>query len=445
MTPAPAPTIITPRFRVLLAPTLELARGIPDVIHATVEAEYGANVMCAPITLAHHVPSQRHNPAPCVWPDLAVVLPAEGVFTVLVSHFDLDTLGGVLRLDPAHFGLTPLVKGDKASAFWRVAGRVDLIGPHRLDEALAPERQYGPSLEDAIRGFWVWSRQQPRFAPDAVSDITEFCLTAARTVQDLLYRTTQEADDLIRAGRQAKEDLAKLDRDSFQDSTRGVLLRRVPDRTFTAHLHTHEGVPGRGTVNYSDETGAITIALERETPGVSCSAIVQRLWGPAAGGHRSIAGSPRGQRMTWEDALTAAIVLADALDDPQPEEPVVETWWYTPDPVRLEPATLHNFCAPSLIGAIEAWALREGVRHVTVTASTTGIVHLTGANADSVVQAGDRTVRTAQNGVHATWDVVSLPAPPWAPGPSKLVLRDRAAEDVAWFANVCRQTLGGVE
>lgn len=93
------------------------------------------------------------------------------------------------------------------------------------------------------------------------------------------------------------------------------------------------------------------------------------------------------------------------------------------------------------LGLRHAW----GIRHVTVSPTLAGTnLRLIGCNAESVVRVGDRTVRAAQAGQIVFWDVVPLPSPPWAPGPQKLVRRARAQEDVAWFANVCQQTLLGL-
>ena len=80
---------------------------------ATVEAEYGDT--CVPgsvVTLAHHGP-RRSKPSPCIGDNMPNGYLCEGgrycahgsdsahwvdVEVVGVSHFDLDTLGGVLRV-----------------------------------------------------------------------------------------------------------------------------------------------------------------------------------------------------------------------------------------------------------------------------------------------------------------------------------------------------------
>jgi hypothetical protein len=72
---------------------------------------------------------------------------------------------------------------------------------------------------------------------------------------------------------------------------------------FVNHLYTApNGFVGGTVVAWNKATGSITISRSEPSPGIlSCREIVQDLWGPEAGGHAGIAGSPRGRRMTDED------------------------------------------------------------------------------------------------------------------------------------------------
>lgn len=80
-------------MQVMLAPSRELAENVQDVA-ATVEAEYGDYcVEGNEVTLAHHG-SRSSNPAPCNTPNV----PTLSGGTILVSHLDLDAIGGVLDL-----------------------------------------------------------------------------------------------------------------------------------------------------------------------------------------------------------------------------------------------------------------------------------------------------------------------------------------------------------
>ena len=107
--------------KILLAPTKELAASIPQP-EATVEAEYGGScIEGKEITLAHHVEKYKDNPAPCNT-DLEKTL--DGA-TILVSHIDLDTLGGIFA-----------ISGEKMDdpEFWQAAEFIDLNGPHHIHE-----------------------------------------------------------------------------------------------------------------------------------------------------------------------------------------------------------------------------------------------------------------------------------------------------------------------
>ena len=78
--------------KIQIAVSYELAASLtPD---ATVEAEYGEHVIEGKIyTLAHHSRRYRHMPAPCLFEN-------QSSFNgdILISHVDLDTIGGCLAL-----------------------------------------------------------------------------------------------------------------------------------------------------------------------------------------------------------------------------------------------------------------------------------------------------------------------------------------------------------
>ena len=66
---------------------------------------------------------------------------------------------------------------------------------------------------------------------------------------------------------------------------------------------------------FNQRTGAITVSLADPIEGVSCREIVQDLWGPDAGGHDGIAGSPRGVRMGFGDVSAALEFFQSRLED----------------------------------------------------------------------------------------------------------------------------------
>ena len=126
-------------MKIILASKYEDA--VDTEYDATVEAEYGERVIEGTVyTLAHHSGKYRGCPAPCEFPNQQGF---DGV--TLVSHIDLDTVGGCLAL----YGRKP-----EDYAFWKGAGYIDIKGPphiHELDEAVQAKLRafsaYSSSLE----------------------------------------------------------------------------------------------------------------------------------------------------------------------------------------------------------------------------------------------------------------------------------------------------------
>lgn len=285
---------------VLLAPSAALAATINP--HVTVEAEYGSVVIEGSVyTAAHHQPSGpyagRHTveggrPSPCNDPAIPVV--QDGV--ILVSHVDLDTFGGCLRA----LGHADLF-AEGYQSFWSLAEFVDTHGAHRLDEAEA-------AREDVRRlcAYWAWAQGVRRLPRDTVSDITDIVADTAAS----LRRIFEGDEELMRAGEVFQAEGAALNRASFVGVRRAV-IERSSDR-FVNHLYTApDGEVLPAVVAFNTKTGSVTLSLADPMAGVSCREIAQALWGPEAGGHDGIAGSPRERAMAAED-VQAAIDLLNA-------------------------------------------------------------------------------------------------------------------------------------
>ena len=288
----------------LYAASLADAQTVPAPT-LTVEAEYGTVVVEGSLyTAAHHQPSGPFercvHPAPCNDTDIPVV-PDEA--TVLVSHFDLDTAAGCLRALPGFEGLF----APEHDAFWRLAEDVDLNGAHKV-------RHLGGSEQDVLRlhAYWAWARADvPRFPREGVHDVTVHVLAAGRVLTSIL---AGEASALTR-GREFMADEDGLNTRSFVRLQDGVIMRSVSDpRDFVNHLYTTpEGVLARAVITLNTGAGSVTVSLADPVPGVSCRDMVQGLWGPEAGGHPGIAGSPRGQAMTEADAEAALQALLSLI------------------------------------------------------------------------------------------------------------------------------------
>lgn len=258
---------------------------------ATVEAEYGDFVVeGSRHTLAHHGPRTGQK-APCAYGN---ALRDVEITAVGLSHIDLDTIGGCLALEG-------MKKSEDHEGFWRLAEFVDLNGPHKLSFS-------GASEEDIARlyAYWAFSAAN-RVYPErdgTVSDVTE-------KVQDhftAVLRILRDDKDYLAEGATFRAAEAKLNTDSFVSEHAGIVVR--VSAGFVNHLYTTPGgYLGKAVVAFNTVTGALTVSLADPIFEVSCVTIMQQLFGPSAGGHQGIAGSPRGQRMSVFDMAELVDVL----------------------------------------------------------------------------------------------------------------------------------------
>jgi len=284
-------------------PTAELARSFDAEV--TVEAEYGSYVMEGTLyTAAHHqkdgpyvgrhVPGHETTgrPSPCndtgipvltdKWPNARDV--------VAVSHLDLDTVGGCLRT----MGYFAPLFGAAHAEFWALAEYVDVNGPHRMD----------PNHPEAhnLLAFWAWMEAcRPRMSRDEVEEVTDFVMEAG---QALLRILVQRHAGLIAAGQRFAARGRVLGSVSFVRHCRVgeylVVAREAAQ--FVNHCYRlDDGQVADVVVAFNTAQHSVTVSFESPIEGLSCRWLVQDLWGPEAGGHDGIAGSPRGQVMTAAD------------------------------------------------------------------------------------------------------------------------------------------------
>jgi hypothetical protein len=260
---------------VLHVPTADLARN--TVADVTIEAEYGSFVWeGALFTAAHHQkegpfagnhvieggqPSPANNPN---IPKLGQIVDDE---IIGVSHFDLDTLGGVLRA----MGLSGFF-GGRLDSFWSLVEFVDVNGPHKLGESGASETDLA-----YLHAFWAWSQaNRPRWARGEVTDITSHIRDAERALR--LIFSGDEA--MLQAGRDFKAAGDKLNADSFVEQAgtyKGVVVR-VSD-SFVNHLYAlPNGTPMAAVVALNTKFKSITVSFADTPEGVSAREIVQSVW-----------------------------------------------------------------------------------------------------------------------------------------------------------------------
>ena len=296
----------------LHAPSVALARATTaehDVV-LTVEAEYGQIVIEGSLyTAAHHQAEGQymgrhleggHAPSPCNDPKIPQIVSGN----VLVSHVDLDTFGGCLRALPEYAGLFKTTH----AGFWGLAEFVDVRGAHKLWQANAT-----PGDLDSLYAFWAWNKTLHRLSRDTITEITSTVHTAGDTLQAILTRTGS-GEKWIAAGRANEAAEHELNRRTFSRREGDIIVRIASDRDFCNHLYGDStGEPALAVASYNKDTGSVTISLADPIPGVSCCQIVQYLWGPEAGGHAGIAGSPRERHMSHEDFEQAITTLFVAL------------------------------------------------------------------------------------------------------------------------------------
>jgi hypothetical protein len=123
-----------------------------------------------------------------------------------------------------------------------------------------------------------------------------------------------DAPEALEAGDMLRDEEDTLNHASFVHRLDRVALRHTEGTTFVNHLYTTPtGYLLDGVVTWNRSTGAVTVSVP--DPGVDCRALVQSLWGPDAGGHPGIAGSPRGLHLGFHEADRAVAALKHALQD----------------------------------------------------------------------------------------------------------------------------------
>ena len=261
---------------VILAPTANLANSVENPA-VTVEAEYGdITVPGRRYTAAHHG-SNAANPCPCVDTNIPAVDHGE---TILVSHVDLDTLGGVARAMGYCLGTR--------RSFWELAAYVDINGPHKLAQAEASEKDLA-----ALHAYWAWSQANrgPRRESDQIHDVTGEVLAHL----DALKKILDGDAELIAAGEEFKLAGEALNEESFVEVSDKVIVRVGP--AFTNHLYTTpSGEVCEAVLSFNTKSGSITLSFAEKDDTRNACKIMQQVFGPEAGGHKGIAGSPRGVR-----------------------------------------------------------------------------------------------------------------------------------------------------
>jgi hypothetical protein len=293
-------TNILHKLHVVMASDPDRLKAARPVV--TIEAEYGDRVVeGSALTLAHHGP-RSGNEVPCVARMIngsmadQIVQDVFKTRTIGLSHTDLDSVGGILRVVECHSDLKDWKLG--TDEFWALAAFVDLNGAHKVAEHDPDDI----SLQQ-LWAWWAWERENPCYPKrdGTVTDINDWVLKAVTTLAQIFWVFGDPpATQRFNAGSKFREAEEALSLDSFVELTEeGVCVRVAP--TFVNHLYGTPAGPAKAIVAYDTRKGMITLSRADDSVKFNAREVVQQLWGSEAGGHDGIAGSPRNQRMTAAD------------------------------------------------------------------------------------------------------------------------------------------------
>lgn len=267
---------------------------------AVVEAEYGSVEVKGSndrLTLNHHIDATR--PPPCVMRNLA---PIDRPQAIGISHFDLDTLGGVLSLI-----------GEKYDdqLFWETAGWVDVAGVHKLPSM----PRYNRAVHIKLAAFWAWSQKNRLMAPrdGSVQDVTTFFERAADQIALILNENEYVLEEGL-AFLDAEKKLVEESFKGFFTTENGLRVVFRVSGSFVNHLYYNDtGTlhPADIVVGFNTTFKSVTLSKASSEVPINCRELVRELWGPEAGGHEGIAGSPRGQEMTQANASDLIQLLVE--------------------------------------------------------------------------------------------------------------------------------------
>lgn len=296
-------TSFSPRF--LLSSNKErLTEALAGKKSATVEAEYGDEVVPGSVvTMAHHG-SRSSQPAPCSYKNFCAGLVDEAevrrIEAVGLSHIDLDALAGCAAL---------VGKKPEHPSFWTMAEFQDLHGRHKVDTSNTSEQDI--RRLDAFRSWSATNPMNPE-RDGSVTDVTDKVLQGI----DVITKLLQDDSELLTAGDKYRQDEEQLNRDSFvKASANGVIARVKKDDKFVNHLYsTPDGKPGLAIVSFSPEKGKIVLSFADQPKGKNAIEIMTSILGAGAGGHASIAGSPREKQVTEEDFNSVFEAVVKSVD-----------------------------------------------------------------------------------------------------------------------------------
>lgn len=281
------------KSRIILAPDYTVAKAFAanNKVALTVEAEYGDEVIEGQLgTLAHHGKRQS-NPAPCNWPDVPQVNNKD---YILISHIDLDTVGGILAAE----GIKPVDK-----AFWDGAEYIDINGRHHMGKL-------STNVQNQLNAVYAWMAMNPvgpyRETIDVSQIIEDYCFG----INSIINETGILHDLMIEFGKvwnakqnRIREECLVREFDSLRVfCTKGVSCA-------AAYYSPEKGRIIPATLTLDQVKHNITLAFEDGGKQHSAVQIMQEIFGDEAGGKDGIAGTPYGIDYNMRDLMKTAETL----------------------------------------------------------------------------------------------------------------------------------------
>lgn len=279
-------------IKILMASSLEKAQEIKERLNgplATVECEYGNVVIEGAVTLAHH--AEGWNAAPAIASDN--VLEESGVEVVdgdyiLVSHIDLDTIFGIMNIANDMPFSEEVKKG---------VNYVDCNGQHNLFKSEVSD--------EARKVILAYIGYASRNRCPQQEDITEY-------VQELIQKFYTQ--DNYEVGLALVEGRAKAAAEYLNAAVGCVALLDQPAESNMFGLNSEyiiDGIEYDCIIVFNRKFGSITLSSKAGVKGEkNMATIMKAVFGEEAGGHKGIAGTPRGQRYSLEDATNLLDIVS---------------------------------------------------------------------------------------------------------------------------------------
>jgi hypothetical protein len=276
-------------FKVVLAPSWDLAKPFNNQVEASVEAEYGDYVVYGQIvTLAHHIDEFKDCPAP-INSTVDISLPSGS--TILVSHIDLDCIGGIMNIT----GNNIVDKG-----FQEAAEYIDVNGPHYMFKF--------PKEKAKIEAYWAWASKLRESSTtvikrDEIVDITDVVIQHMTAIESILNGNIE----MLENGEKYAIDFEKAIEEKLIEED-DIVRVFITDKIFCCakYFSPKQAVIVPFTIQFHTEFKSITVACANpKLYNFVAKDFVQKLWGLEAGGKDGIAGSPRSQPMTLDDLSNA--------------------------------------------------------------------------------------------------------------------------------------------